>query len=230
MIPYRRLGCRVAIRLVGLGTLTAASLAGLCPASAQAPGAKAPPASGDSARVAGPGAGALRPGDAIRLKIWREPDLSGDFPVEEDGVVVLPKIGRTRVTAEHPDSLKAQLVRTYATYLVNPSIQVQILRRIQVLGAVRTPGLYSVDPTMTIADALALAGGVTPQGRSNKVELRRAGEKVSGLLAGRLLIADSPIRSGDQVFVPERSWISRNPGILIGALGLVSTVVWRVAR
>lgn len=173
---------------------------------------------------------ALRPGDAVRLRIWREPDLSGDFPVNESGIVVLPKLGPRRVVAEHPDSLKAWVVRSYATVLRNPSIEVLLVRRVQVLGAVKNPGLYPVEPTMTVADAIALAGGTTPQGKSNKVELRRHGEKVRGELAGRLLIGDSPIRSGDQIYVPERSWISRNPGVLIGALGLVATVVFRVAR
>lgn len=173
---------------------------------------------------------ALRPGDAVRLKIWREPELSGDFPVNESGVVVLPKLGPRQVVAEHPDSLKRWVVRSYATVLRNPSIEVLLVRRIQVLGAVKNPGLYPVEPTMTVADAIALAGGTTPQGRSDKVELRRQGEKVPGKLSGRLLIGESPIQSGDQIFVPERSWVSRNPGVLIGALGLVATVVFRVAR
>lgn len=173
---------------------------------------------------------ALRPGDAVRLRIWREPDLSGDFPVNESGVVVLPKLGPRRVVAEHPDSLKEWVVRSYAALLRNPSIEVLLVRRIQVLGAVKNPGLYPVEPTMTVADAIALAGGTTGQGRSDKVELRRQGERLPGKLAGRLLIGESPIRSGDQIFVPERSWISRNPGIVVGALGLVTTLIFRIAR
>lgn len=173
---------------------------------------------------------ALRPGDAVRLRIWREPDLSGDFPVNESGTVVLPKLGPRRVVAENPDSLKAWVVRSYANVLKNPSIEVLLVRRIQVLGAVKNPGLYPVEPMMTVADAIALAGGTTPQGRSNKVELRRQGEKVPGKLAGRLLIGESSIRSGDQIYVPERSWFSRNPGIVIGVLGLVTTIVFRVAK
>ena len=173
---------------------------------------------------------ALRPGDAVRLRIWREPDLTGDFPVNESGVVVLPKLGPRLVTREHPDSLKSWVVRSYSAVLKNPSIEVLLVRRIQVLGAVKNPGLYPVEPTMTVADAIALSGGVTPQGRSNKVELRRQGEKLPGTLSGRLLIGESHIRSGDQIFVPERSWLSRNPGIVIGAIGLVSTIIFRVAR
>lgn len=173
---------------------------------------------------------ALRPGDAVRLRVWREPDLSGDFPVNESGIVVLPKLGPRRVATEHPDSLKQWILASYSEVLRNPSVEVLLVRRIQVLGAVRNPGLYPVDPTMTVADAIALAGGTTPQGRSNAVELRRQGQRVPGKLAGRLLIGESPIRSGDQIFVPERSWVSRNPGIVMGALGLVTTIIFRIAR
>jgi protein involved in polysaccharide export with SLBB domain len=172
---------------------------------------------------------ALRPGDAVRLRVWREPELSGDFPVDESGIVVLPKLGPRRVDTEHPDSLKRWILAAYSEFLRNPSIEVLLVRRIQVLGAVRNPGLYPVEPMMTVADAIALAGGTTPQGRSNKVELRRQGERVPGKLAGRLLIGESSIRSGDQIFVPERSWISRNPGIVIGAVGLLTSIIFRLA-
>jgi protein involved in polysaccharide export with SLBB domain len=173
---------------------------------------------------------ALRPGDAVRLRIWREPDLSGDFPVNESGIVVLPKLGPRRVVAENPDSLKAWVVHSYAELLRNPSIEVLLVRRVQVLGAVKNPGLYPIEPTMTVADAIALAGGTTPQGRSDKVELRRQGERVPGKLSGRLLIGESAIRSGDQIYVPERSWISRNPAVVVGVVGLVTTVVLRLAK
>jgi polysaccharide export outer membrane protein len=175
-------------------------------------------------------AAALRPGDAVRLQIWREPDLSGDFSVDEFGVVVFPKIGPMRVTAQAPDTLTQRLVRAYAIYLNNPSVRVQMLRRIQVIGAVDKPGLYSVDPTMSVADAIALAGGINARGKSDKLELRRGGKRVIGRLSSDVLIGNSPIQSGDQLYVPERSWASRNPAVIIGALGLVSTMVWRFTQ
>jgi protein involved in polysaccharide export with SLBB domain len=174
--------------------------------------------------------GAVRPGDEIQLRIWREPELSGDFQVDESGVVVFPKIGPMQVTSEQPAALNRRLIRAYSAYLVNPSIQAQVRRRINVLGAVRNPGLYAVDPTITVADAISLAGGISPQGRSNVVEVRRRGETVYARLSGREIIGESPLQSGDQLFVPQRSWISRNPGVIIGALGLVSTALWRFAK
>src|SRR2546423_13385564 len=121
----------------------------------------------------------LAPGDVVRLRIWREPDLSGDFSVDENGVATFPKIGPLKVSQESPASLKDKLLNEYAVYLRNPSVEVTMLRRINVLGAVQKPGLYPVDATMTIADALAAAGGATSMGDQHRVELFRGGTQVS---------------------------------------------------
>jgi len=172
----------------------------------------------------------LRPGDVLRLRIWREPDLSGEFGVDERGMVVFPKLGARAVTSITADSLTAELVRDYAVYLRNPSIEITVLRRVNVLGAVKMPGIYPADPTMTVGDVLALAGGVTPQGRGDRVEHYRNGVRVSPPLAERVSLADTPIRSGDQIFVPERSWLSRNPGILAAVIGATVSLVIALSR
>lgn len=156
----------------------------------------------------------LQPGDMIRLKIWREPDLSDDFLVDEAGIAVFPLLGPMQVTEESTASLKARLTAAYSEYLRHPAIEVIPLRRVNILGSVRTPGLHPVDATMMLADALALAGGSTQQGDVDRIELIRAGERIHGRLSHTATIGDLAIRSGDQIFVPERSWISRNSGIV----------------
>jgi polysaccharide export outer membrane protein len=166
----------------------------------------------------------------IRLRIWREPDLSGDFPVDESGVVIFPKIGPTVVSTESPESLRAKLVRAYQEYLRNPSIDVTLLRRVNILGAVRNPGLYSVDATMTVADALALAGGTTPQGDPRKIELIRNGKRLVARVSRHMRIADAPIRSGDQLYVPERGWVSRNAVVVASAITASASLIIALAR
>jgi len=150
--------------------------------------------------------------------------------VDERGVVVFPKLGARTVIRVTADSLTAELVRDYAVYLRNPSIEVTVLRRVNVLGAVKVPGIYPADPTMTLGDVLALAGGVTPQGRGDRVEHYRDGVRVSAPLSERVSLADTPIRSGDQIFVPERSWLSRNPGILAAMIGATVSLVIALSR
>lgn len=168
----------------------------------------------------------LRPGDIVRLRIWREPDMSGEFPVDEAGMVVFPRVGEYRVLDDTPETLAARLVADYRQYLVNPSIEVTVLRRVRIIGAVNNPGLFPVDPTVTVADALALAGGATLNGDPDKIRIIRDGIEVAVDIRSNTRIADSPIRSGDQIYVPERSWVSRNAGVVAAAItGTVSLVI-----
>jgi protein involved in polysaccharide export with SLBB domain len=173
---------------------------------------------------------ALKPGDVVRLRIWREPDLSGDFLVDERGTVIVPKLGPIQVGGLSPDSLKARLVGSYSVYLRNPAIDVMLLRRITILGGVRNPGLYPVDPTMTLADAYALAGGISPEGKLNEVELVRGGQRTSYKLSGTTRIADTPLRSGDQLYVPTRSWLARNTWVVTAAIGTTTTIMFALLR
>ncbi len=172
----------------------------------------------------------LKPGDVIKLQVWREPDFSGDFLVDEAGFVTLPRLGDLRVLDFTAASLEADLLERYRVYLRNPSIEISVLRRIRILGAVRTPGLYQVDPTTTLADAIALAGGVTPQGKQDVVELRRNGELLVAEVNASVSLGDTPLRSGDQLFVPERSWFSRNTNILAAGIGAVVTLIVALSR
>jgi polysaccharide export outer membrane protein len=161
--------------------------------------------------------GGLVPGDAVKLAVWREPDLSGEFQVQETGDIVFPKIGAVRVTELSPDSLRETLLQKYSVYLRNPSIEVTILRRVRVVGAVRTPGLYLVDPTITLAGVVAKAGGATPQGKTTEFELRRDGKRYL-VAAADARVVELPLRSGDELHIPERSWISRNTWLVVAII------------
>lgn len=167
----------------------------------------------------------VRPGDLVAVNIWREPDLSDTVEVDPQGTVVLPKLGTLELGGTTPTAVKSRITEGYAKYLVNPSIQVTVLRRIQVTGAVKTPSLYHVTGTMTVGDVIALAGGVTPDGNTGKVELIRDGQTLAGDLDGGTSLADTPIRSGDQLNVPFKSWLSRNGYLAGGVLSAVATIV-----
>lgn len=204
------------MRVLGTGAVAAILV---CACGARSASVQPPP-------FPGPTVDAVRPGDKIRLKIWREAELSGDFDVDESGQVLLPKLGPFDVGHMSADSAKRAIVVSYAALLRNPTIEVSILRRINVLGAVRTPGLYPVDPTMTVADVLALAGGASSDGKPDQVRVIRNGTPLTIELSQGTRIADTPIRGGDQLYVPERGWMSRNVGLVIGtALGVTGIVI-----
>ncbi len=159
----------------------------------------------------------LQPGDAIQVRIWREPDLSGDFTVNPNGQAVLPLLGDVQVEGRTAQELADSLKTAYGKYLRNPSIDVKVLRRVSVQGEVRSPGFYPVDATVSLADVLALAGGLTSNGDPNKIRLLRSGQVVDVELTPETVVERSPIRSGDQILVGQKSWLARNSPIIVGA-------------
>lgn len=159
-----------------------------------------------------------RAGDLVRLRIWREPEMSGEFPIDRQGVVVLPRVGPMPVAGRSEREINRTIVDAYRPMLSHSTIEVMVLRRIQVLGAVKNPGLYSMDATMTIGDALALAGGATAEGVPRKIELLRDGRALPVELNIGTRLGDSRVRSGDQIFVPERKFFLRQPGVIGAAI------------
>jgi hypothetical protein len=85
-----------------------------------------------------------------------------------------------------------------------------------------------VDPTLTVSEVVAMAGGAAPDGKIDRVQVHRGAERLDVKLREGTRLADTPIRSGDQLYVPQRSWASRNIGFLVGtitgAIGLVFTL------
>ncbi len=151
--------------------------------------------------------------------------MSGDFPVNASGSVILPRLGALDITTITTDSLQSFLGERYKVFLNNPSIEVILLRRVSITGAVRTPGVYPLEPTLSISDAVALAGGPAPDGKRDHVEIRRNGTRIAADLRNDVLIADAPVQSGDQIYVPQKSWIARNTWLFSAVVTLAAVVI-----
>ena len=160
----------------------------------------------------------------IRVAISAMPDMSGDYVVDESGQVSLPLIGTRSASGIPAGELRRQLLAEYNAQFRNQSIQVTFLRRVSVLGQVKTPGLYHADPTMSVGDVLALAGGPTEKGRPDEVRILRNGREIRTDVTSTETLPPE-LQSGDQLYVPERSWFSRNGTYVIGiSLGLVGII------
>lgn len=203
-----------------LPLLTAAFLLSAGTAAAQS--ATEPPAAPSAAVMDTATAITLRPGDLLRIQVWREPDLQGEFQVDVDGVVILPLIGEKRVTGIPVRRLREVLIEDYRVHLRNPSINITPMRRIHVLGSVRQPGMYPVDPTVTLADAVALAGGTTDGGDLRRIRIIRRGEVIHERVAAGETLREVDLHSGDQIYVERRPWLQRNGTTLIG-MGISAT-------
>jgi polysaccharide export outer membrane protein len=183
--------------------------------------AQSSPASGDVS---------LRPGDILRVEIWREEDISGDYLVDEAGEVTLPLLGTRRVTGIAIRDLRSTLIEDFRVHLRNPSISIVPLRRINVLGEVNRPGLYPIDPTVSLAGAVALAGGATAAGDLNRVRVIRDGETIRERVGAGETLTSLDIRSGDQIIVDRRSWFERNSTFLVSAVLSVAGIVITLLR
>ena len=104
--------------------------------------------------------------------------------------------------------------------VIKPPVDPGETIELRIGGAVRNGGIFNVDRTVTISEALAMAGGPAPQSQGDKVWVLRDGEVIATILGGSTLIADSSIRSGDRLFVawpsavPDQSSTSRNVGLV----------------
>jgi protein involved in polysaccharide export with SLBB domain len=172
----------------------------------------------------------LRPGDVIKIDIWREKDLSGSFLVDENGSATFPLLGDVKVTEMTIPQLRASLLEAYRAQLRNPSITITPMRRVNVLGEVLKPGLYVIDPTVSLAEAVGLAGGATQNGTLTGVRIFRNGSVLVNRPSISQTISEADVRSGDQIVVPQKSWFSRNSAFVISSLISVTSIVIALVR
>lgn len=142
-------------------------------------------------------------GDKLRITVYGEEDLSGEFVVDSTGQVQLPLIGTVRAAALTISEFNAEIHSSLVRYLQDPRINIEVLnyRPFYILGEVNKPGEYPFENGLTALSAVALAGGYTYRANEDEVYVRHEGEKME-----RTLPADGSTRimPGDIVRIPER--------------------------
>lgn len=147
---------------------------------------------------------ALGAGDKVRMTVFSEPTLSGDFSVSTDGELSLPLIGNISVAGKTTAQVTALAQSLFADgYLRDPKISMEIVtyRPFFVLGEVKAPGQYPYASGMTAMNAVATAEGYTPRASKKSIYIRRFGEKVEQTYE---LTPDLRIWPGDTLRVGER--------------------------
>jgi protein involved in polysaccharide export with SLBB domain len=200
-----------------------AVLAGLAATPAASQNPPSPP---DSLRVL-----AVRPGDVVKIQVWGHEDLSGEFPVDENYDLFYPIIGAINVRDLSVPQFRERLYRELQQLFQRPFIVITPLFRVAVLGEVVRPSLYSVDPTMTVYDIIALAGGTMPNANQRNIQLVRGGEEVRLTLdapaIGRATLRDLGVRSGDHIVVARKRFTREDLGLLLQA-GTLILVAYQV--
>jgi polysaccharide export outer membrane protein len=146
----------------------------------------------------------LGPNDRIRLKVYGEADITGEYEVDSNGQVSIPLAGHINAAGLTTKQLERSITSALAKGIVrDPRVNVEIAlyRPYYILGEVKKGGEYPYRLGLTVMDAVASAGGFTYRANENKVYLRRSGAGVEEVYA-----LDAPILvfPGDNIRVPER--------------------------
>ncbi len=146
----------------------------------------------------------LGPGDKLRVIVFGESELSGEFFVDDSGAIDLPLIGDVPATGATIGEFENRVVARFTDgYLRDPKISIEVLnyRPFFIIGEVRRGGEYPYKNGLTIQDAVAMAGGFSYRANHKTVYIRRAGKNDElGFDATQRV----PIYPGDNVRVPQR--------------------------
>ncbi|MFN8957771.1 MAG: polysaccharide biosynthesis/export family protein, partial [Hyphomonadaceae bacterium] len=122
---------------------------------------------GESATASGAGTGldyVLAPNDRVRLIVFGEADLSGEFVIDSGGMASIPLVGEVQAAGMNLRTFQREVERRLKNgYLVDPRVSAQILnfRPIFVLGEVKAPGEHPFSWCLTLLKAVSQAGGFT---------------------------------------------------------------------
>ncbi len=171
--------------------------------------------------TASAGAQQLRPGDVLEIRVWGRDEFSGKFQVDENWRIQYPVLGEISIENLTVNQVRERVRAGLEQIFRSPFVTVTPLFRMAVLGEVKASGLYTVDPTLSVLDVVALAGGPTPDGNIKKIRLLRSGQEIRldferETLRGRTL-SEIGVRSGDEIVVP-RKWFTRSDFLVVAAL------------
>lgn len=120
----------------------------------------------------------IAPMDTLTIKVFKMPDLSGDYEVDLTGRVSLPLIGEIGAAELTTAELDQRLTSKFSErYLENPDVGVSVKastrRSVTVDGAVKSAGSFPVAGSLTLMQAVALAGGTSEEANTRRVAVFR---------------------------------------------------------
>jgi len=166
-------------------------------------------------------------GDRLRIAVWNQANVSGDYAVDGDGAFTFPLIGRVVANGLTATKLEGELRRRLADgYYKNPQVTVAVVeyrsQRVYVMGAVRNPGTHPLTGTMTMMEALSRAGSTTGEA-ADQVLIIRTPHAEGPVLPGQDATAsvirvdlrrlnggqatDATLQDGDTIYVPRAATI-----------------------
>ena len=161
---------------------------------------------------------AVGPGDSVRVTVFRNPDLTTESRVTDQGTIFFPLIGEVQVSGLTPNQAARRIADRLASgkFVVNPEVQFSIAavnsRQVSVLGNVAKPGRYPIDSVnRRVTDFIAAAGGMAAGGADTVtvVQVRDGQETKTDVDLAQMfrngqLAANMELAPGDTIYVRER--------------------------
>ena len=147
----------------------------------------------------------LGPNDRLRITVFGQPTLTGEYTLDGNGVLAFPLIGNVPANGSTTSELQQKIAaKLQPDYLVNPNVSAEIVNRrpFYVIGEVQKPGNYPYVSDITAMNAIAMAGGFTRRARKNDFYIRRLDKdgKVVRIEAN----VGTVLQAGDTLEVRER--------------------------
>jgi polysaccharide export outer membrane protein len=159
-------------------------------------------------------------GDQIAINVWENANLSTEATIRPDGTITMPLVGDIKAVGETPSSLKARLKTQVQNFVrlqgagteITVAVKSWKSYRFTIQGEVVRSGVFTSDQYVTVADALALAGGLTRFAKRNEIVLTRRDPKsgdlrqiplaYESLASGKRPDMNIYVLPGDTIWVP----------------------------
>jgi polysaccharide biosynthesis/export protein len=152
----------------------------------------------------------IGPEDHLAVRVWREPELSGQFMVRPDGRISLPLVNEIQAAGLTPEQLASSIALSLARYMNHPEVSIAVAqvnsRKFYIQGEVQKPGAYSLAVPTTVLEALVNAGGFREFANTKKITILRGGKNVlkfnyKDVTRGKNTEQNVLLQPGDQIIV-----------------------------
>ena len=143
--------------------------------------------------------------DRVRIIVFGQPTLTGEYTLDGNGVLAYPLIGNIEANNQTTSQLQQAIAsRLDPDYLSNPSVSAEVITRrpFYVIGEVQKPGNYPYVTDMTALNAVAMAGGYTYRAKQNQLYIKRLDK--DGRMVRIEAKPETRVRPGDTVEIKER--------------------------
>ena len=147
----------------------------------------------------------LGPNDRLRITVFGQPTLTGEYTLDGNGVLAFPLIGNVPANGVTTNQLQQAIAaKLEPDYMLNPNVSAEIVTRrpFYVIGEVQKPGNYPYVSDMTAVNAIAMAGGFTRRAKKNDFYIRRLNK--DGKAVRIEANAGTVLQAGDTLEVRER--------------------------